>query len=65
MYGAFGFKKEANMEVPKFCVLPFPQQGVPKLVAKRQKNDLAVNIEKSPKFIVLQNGQNSEEHFCY
>lgn len=53
------------MEVPKFCVLPFPQQGVPKLVAKRQKNDLAVNIEKSPKFIVLQNGQNSEEHFCY
>lgn len=36
---AFGFKEEANKEVPKTCVLSLGQQETPTVGCKKAKND--------------------------
>lgn len=49
MYIATGFKREVmedDMKALIICILPFPQQGVPKLFTKRQK--MVVKMEKGP-----------------
>lgn len=51
MDGASGFKKKANIKVPKTCILLFGQQGPLKMVAKRR---LLPNTDMSTQFILTQ-----------